>query len=138
MAEYVGLDVSMKETAVSIRRDGKRVWRGKCASDPKLIAEVIRRRAPGVARTFSALTNRSRGGCNRASAPCDRSRMAETRSGAVRSTRARRRRRRRASTNCKKRLRCCRSKISGIAADDPNCSDRFRAGHGRDDLGCEC
>src|SRR4051812_13063770 len=50
MAEYVGLDVSMKETAVSIRRDGKRVWRGKCGSDPKLIAEVIRRRAPGAAR----------------------------------------------------------------------------------------
>src|SRR4051794_8329866 len=50
MAEYVGLDVSMKETALSIRRDGKRVWRGKCGSDPKLIAEVIRRRAPGVAR----------------------------------------------------------------------------------------
>src|SRR3954451_19168974 len=50
MAEYVGLDVSMKETALSIRRDGKRVWRGKCASDPKLIAEVIRRRAPGAAR----------------------------------------------------------------------------------------
>ena len=34
MAEYVGLDVSMKETAVSIRRDGKRIWRGKCGSDP--------------------------------------------------------------------------------------------------------
>src|SRR3954469_18140268 len=50
MAEYVGLDVSMKETAVSIRRDGKRIWRGKCASDPRLIAEVIRRRAPGAAR----------------------------------------------------------------------------------------
>ena len=50
MAEYVGLDVSMKETAVSIRRDGKRIWRGKCGSDPRLIAEVIRRRAPGVAR----------------------------------------------------------------------------------------
>ena len=50
MAEYVGLDVSMKETAVSIRRDGKRVWRGTCGSDPRLIAEVIRRRAPGAAR----------------------------------------------------------------------------------------
>src|SRR4029450_7009722 len=50
MAEYVGLDVSTKETALSIRRDGKRIWRGKCASDPKLIAEGIRRRAPGVAR----------------------------------------------------------------------------------------
>ena len=50
MAESVGLDVSMKETAVSIRRDGKRIWRGKCASDPKLVAEVIRRRAPDAAR----------------------------------------------------------------------------------------
>src|SRR5206468_5952245 len=50
MAEYVGLDVSIKETAVSIRRDGKRIWRGKCGSDPKLVAEVIRRRAPDAAR----------------------------------------------------------------------------------------
>src|SRR4051812_15406852 len=50
MAEYVGLDGSMKETAVSIRRDGKRIWRGTCGSDPRLIAEVIRRRAPGAAR----------------------------------------------------------------------------------------
>src|SRR5215203_2148864 len=49
MAEYVGLDVSMKETAVSIRRDGKRIWRGTCGSDPKILAEVIRR-APEVAR----------------------------------------------------------------------------------------
>src|SRR5215207_4853692 len=49
-AEYVGLDVSMKETAVSIRRDGKRIWRGQCASDPKILAEVIRRRAPDAAR----------------------------------------------------------------------------------------
>src|SRR3954468_13198396 len=50
MAESVGLDVSMKETAVSIRRDGKRIWRGTCGSDPRLIAEVIRRRAPRAAR----------------------------------------------------------------------------------------
>ena len=27
MGEYIGLDVSLKETAVSVRRDGKRVWR---------------------------------------------------------------------------------------------------------------
>src|SRR5215211_196644 len=50
MAEYMGLDVSMKETAVSIRRDGKRIWRGTCGSDPRLVAEVIRRRAPDAAR----------------------------------------------------------------------------------------
>lgn len=50
MEEYIGLDVSLKETAVSIRRDGVRIWRGKCASDPKLIANVIRKRAPAAER----------------------------------------------------------------------------------------
>src|SRR5215218_1419993 len=50
MDDYIGLDVSMKETAVSIRRDGKRVWRGKCPSDPKLIADLIRKRASSVKR----------------------------------------------------------------------------------------
>ena len=49
MEEYIGLDVSMKETAVSVRRDGKRVWRGKCASDPKVVAALLRKHAP-VAR----------------------------------------------------------------------------------------
>ncbi len=48
MNDYIGLDVSMKETAVSIRRDGKRIWRGKCASDPKLITGLIRKHAPMV------------------------------------------------------------------------------------------
>src|SRR4051812_50043296 len=50
MAEYVGLDVSMKETAVSIRRDGKRVWRGKWGAGSKLVAEGVRRRAPCAPR----------------------------------------------------------------------------------------
>jgi hypothetical protein len=50
MDEYIGLDVSMKETAVSIRRGGQRVWRGKCASDPKVIADLIRQRAPAARR----------------------------------------------------------------------------------------
>ena len=50
MDEYIGLDVSMKETAISVRREGKRIWRGKCASDPELIAQVIRKRAPRAKR----------------------------------------------------------------------------------------
>lgn len=50
MGEFVGLDVSLKETAVSIRRAGKRVWRGKCPSDPTLLAELIRKRAADVER----------------------------------------------------------------------------------------
>ena len=50
MDEYIGLDVSLKETAISVRRDGERVWRGKCPSDPRLLAEVIRKRAPQAKR----------------------------------------------------------------------------------------
>ncbi|HXR00937.1 MAG TPA: IS110 family transposase [Pseudomonas sp.] len=50
MDEYIGLDLSMKETAVSIRRDGKRVWRGKCASDPKVVAILLRKHAPAAKR----------------------------------------------------------------------------------------
>jgi hypothetical protein len=45
------LDVSLKERAISVRRDGKRVWRGKCASDPAVVARVIRERAPDAAPT---------------------------------------------------------------------------------------
>lgn len=50
MDDFVGLDVSMKVTAISIRRAGTRVWRGKCASDPKLTAELVHKRAPGEKR----------------------------------------------------------------------------------------
>ncbi|MBT0671335.1 IS110 family transposase [Novosphingobium profundi] len=50
MEQYIGLDVSLKDTSVSVRQDGKRIWRGKCASDPKLLAEVIRKRAPQAKR----------------------------------------------------------------------------------------
>lgn len=38
--EYIALDVSMKESAISIRRAGKRIWRGKWASAPTVIAEL--------------------------------------------------------------------------------------------------
>ncbi|PSO09555.1 IS110 family transposase, partial [Sphingobium sp. AEW4] len=34
MDQHIGLDVSLKDTSVSVRQDGKRIWRGKCASDP--------------------------------------------------------------------------------------------------------
>jgi hypothetical protein len=32
MSEYIGLDVSLKETSICVRRNGKRVWRGKCVN----------------------------------------------------------------------------------------------------------
>ncbi len=50
MGEYIGLDVSLKETAVSIRRNGKRAWRGKCVSDPAVIAALIRKRTASAER----------------------------------------------------------------------------------------
>ena len=36
MEQYIGLDVSLKDTWISVRQEGKRIWRGKCPSDPKL------------------------------------------------------------------------------------------------------
>lgn len=36
MDQHIGLDVSLKDTSISVRQDGKQVWRGKCTSDPKL------------------------------------------------------------------------------------------------------
>lgn len=50
MKQYIGLDVSLKDTAISIREDGKRIWRGKCPSDPKLLAQMIRKHAPYARR----------------------------------------------------------------------------------------
>ena len=51
MEEYIGLE-SMKETAISIRRDGKRIWRGKCASDPAVIANLLRKHAASAKRVI--------------------------------------------------------------------------------------
>jgi len=50
MEQFIGLDVSLKDTFISVREGGRRIWRGKCPSDPKLIAEVIRKRSPNVER----------------------------------------------------------------------------------------
>ena len=50
MEQFIGLDVSSKDTFLSVREDGQRTWRSKCPSDPKLIAEVIRKRAPDPER----------------------------------------------------------------------------------------
>jgi transposase len=46
MDQYVGLDVSLKETSISVRQNRKRIWRGKCPSHPKAVAEAIRKHAP--------------------------------------------------------------------------------------------
>ena len=46
MDQYIGLDVSLKDTAVSIQENRKRIWRGKCPSDPKAPSQIIRKHAP--------------------------------------------------------------------------------------------
>jgi transposase len=47
MEQYVGLDVSQKETAICvIDGEGKRVWQGTCRSTPDAMAEVVRTKAP--------------------------------------------------------------------------------------------
>lgn len=50
MGQHIGLDVSLKETAIEIRENGKRIWRGKCLSDPEIVARTIRKHAPAPRR----------------------------------------------------------------------------------------
>ena len=38
--QYVGLDVALKETSISVRQNRKRIWRGKCPSHPEAVAEA--------------------------------------------------------------------------------------------------
>jgi transposase len=51
MQQFVGLDVSQKETAVCVIDDaGRIVFEGKARSEPGALAKVIRKRAPGAVR----------------------------------------------------------------------------------------
>ena len=51
MATFVGLDVSLKSTSVCVLDEvGVRVFEGKAATDPVVLARLIRNRAPDVAR----------------------------------------------------------------------------------------
>ena len=51
MEQYVGLDVSLKETSLCVvDQTGTTLWQGKCASTPECIAAVLTRRAPGATR----------------------------------------------------------------------------------------
>ncbi len=52
MGQYVGLDVSLKETAICVAgADGETAFEGTAGSDPEAIAAVIRARSvEGVAK----------------------------------------------------------------------------------------
>jgi predicted NBD/HSP70 family sugar kinase len=52
MKQYVGLDVSLEQTAVCIvDEQGKALWRGKCASTPEALRQSLKREP----RMWSAL-----------------------------------------------------------------------------------
>jgi hypothetical protein len=47
MTQYLGLDVSLKETKLHVLDEaGNRVWRGRCATEPAAISAAVRRYAP--------------------------------------------------------------------------------------------
>jgi transposase len=51
IAQYVGLDVSLDEAkACVVDETGKIVWRGKCASTPEEIEQLVRQHAAGAVR----------------------------------------------------------------------------------------
>ncbi len=49
--QYVGLDVSLKETSICVIDDAdKIVWRGQVGSTPEAIASAVKRQAPHAVR----------------------------------------------------------------------------------------
>jgi transposase len=51
MKQYVGLDVSQKETAICVMdQDGNVLFEGKAPSNPGALAQIIRKRAPSAER----------------------------------------------------------------------------------------
>src|SRR5215471_7507583 len=51
MTQYVGLDVSLKETKIHVLDEaGNRIWRGRCATEAAAIAAAVRRYAPTAVR----------------------------------------------------------------------------------------
>ena len=62
MEQYVGLDVSLKQTAICIvDRTGKIEREGVAASDPETIAAFVKSHAPRVARIGLETEQRRRG-----------------------------------------------------------------------------
>jgi transposase len=51
MSSYVAFDVSLRSTSVHVVDEtGKFLWRGKCATEPDVLATVVRKHAPGAVR----------------------------------------------------------------------------------------
>ena len=51
MKQYVGLDVSQRETSVCVvDQEGRTVYEGRVKSDPGALTELLRKRAPDAER----------------------------------------------------------------------------------------
>jgi hypothetical protein len=84
MQLFVGMDVSQRLTHLCVvDAAGKRIWRGKCATDPLLLAETIREHASAEARvgietgplTRAPLTRKVSQHAERSVRPCVRPHM---------------------------------------------------------------
>ena len=64
MGTFVGLDVSLKATSICVLDEaGTRVFEGKAATDPAVLARLIRKRAPEVVPASALRAGRPRPGC---------------------------------------------------------------------------
>jgi hypothetical protein len=50
MKQYVGLDVSQRETSVCVINEAEVIFEGKAKSDPGALTELLRKRAPHAER----------------------------------------------------------------------------------------
>jgi hypothetical protein len=83
MGQYVGLDVSLKETKVHVLDEqGQRVWRGRCASTPEAIEAVIRKHAPQAVRIGLDADDLAVAGADRCRVADDLSRCPQGQGGA--------------------------------------------------------
>jgi transposase len=69
LKQYVGLDVSLKETSISVVDEADRtIWRGRSQSTPDDIAEKLSARAPHAVR-IGRSAGSCRTGCTSGSRP---------------------------------------------------------------------
>ncbi|CDZ73198.1 Hypothetical protein NGAL_HAMBI2610_48280 [Neorhizobium galegae bv. orientalis] len=68
MHQYIGLDVSLKDTAISIRQEGKRIWRGKLTrtlvvarSQLVSISKQLSNQIRGLMKTFDLIVPKGAG-----------------------------------------------------------------------------
>jgi transposase len=58
MAYFVGIDVAQRQVSICVLdREGKRVWRGKCLTDPAVLIATLKENVPDGAMTLGLETS---------------------------------------------------------------------------------